>query len=135
MSDPAAIRTLKKRRTRRTAFVWLLAAVFIAGNLWDWIGGHSWGPVQSTDQAIWVHASAALFWLAVAMLSLCLRDLISFVLHRSPPPTINDLPDEPGLWNRLVANPTRRFATHHRGLIGLAGLFAGGVLGHFAWKP
>ena len=90
MSDPAAIRTLKKRRTRRIAFVWLLAAVFIAGNLWDWVGGHSWGPAQNTDQAIWVHTSAALFWLALAMLSLCLRDLVSFVVHRSPPPTIND---------------------------------------------
>jgi hypothetical protein len=133
--EPGAIRTLRKRRTRRVAFLWLLAAVFVGGNLWDWFGGHSWGPVQSTDQAIWVHASAALFWLAVAMLSLCLRDLASFLWHRSRPPTIEDLPEDLDWWNKRVANPARRFAARHRALIGVAGLFAGGALGHFLWKP
>jgi hypothetical protein len=135
MADPGAIHTLRKRRGRRTTLVWLLAAVFIAGNLWDWVGGHSWGPVQGTDQAIWVHASAALFWLAVAMFALCLHDLASFLWHRSPPPTIETLPDDDGWWDRVVANPTRRFAARHRALIGLGGLLAGGVLGHFLWKP
>ena len=135
MADPGTIHTLRKRRARRTTLVGLLVGVFIAGNLWDWFGGHSWGPLQGTDQAIWVHASAALFWLAVAMFALCLHDLGSFLWHRSPPPTVESLPDADGWWDRVVANPTRRFAARHRAVIGLAGLFAGGVLGHFLWKP
>lgn len=133
--EPAAIQKLRKRRTRRIAFLWLLVAVFIGGNLWDWIGGHSWGPVQSTDQGIWVHASAALFWLTFAMLALCLRDLVSLLRHGSRPPTIEDLPDDRNWWDKAVGNPVRRFATRHRALVGLAGLMAGGVLGHFLWKP
>ncbi len=135
MVDPGTLHTLRKRRVRRTTLVGLLAGVFVAGNLWDWTGLHSWGPVQSTDQGIWVHASAALFWLAVAMFVLCLHDLFSFLWHRSPPPTIESLPDDDGWWDRAVANPIRRFAARHRALIGLGGLLAGGVLGHFLWKP
>ena len=132
-ADP--VRTLRRRRSRRTAFVWLLVAVVTAGNLWDWVGGHSWGPLQSTDQGIWVHASALLFWLALAMLALCLRDLVSFLLHWSRPPTIDDLPDERDWWNRTVANPIRHLAADHRAVVGLIGLLGGGVLGHFFWKP
>jgi hypothetical protein len=66
------------------------------------------------------------------MLVLCIRDLLSFLRHDSPPPTIETLSDDDGWWNAHVANPTRRFAARHRALIGLAGLLGGGVLATFS---
>jgi hypothetical protein len=126
---------LRRRRARRVGFIWILIVVVAAGNAWDFWGGHSWGPEQAGTQAIWVHASAALFWLALGMLFLCLRDLGSIVLHGSHPPTIDELDDTTHWWSKLVANPTRRFVRTHQGLIGFVGLSAGALFGHFLWKP
>jgi len=130
------------RHLRRSGFIWVLVLVFVAGNLWDWFGGHSWGPAQSTDNFLWVHASAALFWLGLAMLSLCFRDLLSFVIHRSPPPIGSDLPDTGPWWNRYVrwwnhhlGHRIHEFASGHQALVGLAFLGAGALFGHFLWQP
>ncbi len=133
--DSDTHKALKGRRARRVGFIWLLAIVFIAGNLWDWFGGHSWGKAQSTNQSLVVHASAALFWLGLAMLSLCIRDLISILIHKSRPPTIEDLPEQRGWWDRNMGNPVRKWAKNHQALVGLTGLVAGALFGYFVWKP
>jgi len=130
------------RHIRRVGFIWLFVLVFLAGNLWDWFGGHSWGPQQSGGNSMWVHASAALFWLGVAMLSLCLKDLSSFLIHRSPPPVGGQLPARGPWWIRPIlwwdhhlGRPIHRIASKNQALVGLVFLAAGAVFGHFVWKP
>ena len=134
-ADAKTRKIVKARRNRRVGFIWLFALVFVAGNLWDWFGGHSWGPEQATNQAIWVHISAGLFWLALAMFFLCLRDLGSFLLHGKPPPIGVDTAHDASWWDRMVGNPVRRRIEAHTALIGVAGLFAGALFGYFFWKP
>ena len=125
----------KRRRGRRVGFIWILLVVIAGGNLWDLIGGHSWGPAQLTDQAVWVHASAALFWLAAGMFVLCIRDLGSIIVHRTRPPTLDDVDAADRWWSRVIADPIRRFAHAHAGLVGFIGLMIGAVFAHFLWKP
>src|SRR5207248_7193060 len=76
-----------------------------------------------------------LFWLALAMLSLCVRDLVSLLVHRSQPPTFENLPGGTKWWTRIIADPARRWLGAYQGLVGIAGLIGGAVLGHFLWKP
>ena len=131
----ADLSLLRRRRASRVGFIWLLVLVFGVGNVLDWFGWHSWGPLQNSDQGVWVHGAAALFWLALAMLSLCVRDLVSLLVHRSQPPTFENLPGGTKWWTRIIADPARRWLGAYQGLVGIAGLIGGAVLGHFLWKP
>jgi hypothetical protein len=117
--------------------------LFVAGNAWDWVGGHSWGPAQSTQSSLVVHASAALFWLALSMLALCVRDLISFLIHHSPSPPPNEAVEagsswwSRGLqwWNAHFTLPVHEWASRNQALIGVGCVAAGALFGHFVWQP
>ena len=96
------------------------------------MGWLKWGPAQSDpNQRLWVYASAAMFWLAAAMLALCIRDLASFLRHGSRPPTQSELPAD----SKNPGNPIRRWMESYQALAGAIGLIAGALIGHFAWKP
>jgi len=133
--NPDSQEVLEARRKRRLAAIWVLAAVVVAGNLAGWLGLITWGPAQS-DPGHWVgvHASAFLFWVAVGMLLLCIRDLVSIRSHGSRPPTYVELTDE-GASSRFrkPANAVRRWMAKNQAIVGAAGLIAGAILGHRFW--
>jgi TRAP-type C4-dicarboxylate transport system permease small subunit len=132
--NPESQEILEARRKRRLATIWVLAATVVAGNLAGWLGFIKWGPLQS-DPSHWVgvHASAFLFWIAVGMLLLCIRDLVSIRLHGSTPPTYQELTAESTSRVRKPANAVRRWMAKNQALVGAAGLIAGATLGHRFW--
>jgi hypothetical protein len=132
--NPESQEILEARRKRRLATIWVLAVVVVAGNLAGWLGFIKWGPLQS-DRSHWVgvHASAFLFWVAIGMLLLCIRDLVSIRSHGSRPPTFEELTDEASSRFRKPANAVRRWMTKNQAIVGAAGLIAGAILGHRFW--
>lgn len=133
MPPPAANREsqshLEDRRKRRVAAIWILGGVVIAGIVAGWLGWPRWGPRDSFE----VRASGAIFWLAVGMLGLCIRDLISIRRHGSRPPTYEDLDEDAGRF-RKPANVIRRWMSKNQALVGVIGLASGALLGHFYWQ-
>ena len=126
---------IQARRTRRVASIWLAVLVFVGGNVAGWVGLLHWGPAQSdSKQLLWVHASAAMFWLAAAMLFVSVRDLVSIRRHGSRPPTEEDLPDDTGQFGK-PANVIRKWMAKYQALVGAIGLVVGALFAHFVWKP
>jgi hypothetical protein len=130
-----AARSVQKRRQRwRLGAVTVAIAVFAVGNALDLLRLHSWGPAANSKQWIWIQASAALFWLALAWFAVSLADLVSILRHGSRPPTVEDLDQDEDPQDRIL-NPIRRRASMYHPALGLAGLVVGGLFGHFFWKP
>jgi hypothetical protein len=130
---------IKGRRKRRFVAIWIIAAVFLVGNALDLLGVINWGPGQSNpDSRVTVLLSAALFWVAVAMVILCFRDLVSIFKHHSRPPTLEDLKnakaeagevdDTGSFWNEAT-----EWIQKHQAIVGLIGFVVGAIGAHFFW--
>jgi hypothetical protein len=130
---------IKGRRKRRLVAIFIVGAVFLVGNALDLLGVINWGPGQNNpDSRVTVLLSAALFWVAVAMVILCFRDLVSIFTHGSRPPTLADLKkaqddagdvaDTGSLWNEAS-----EWMQKHSALVGLIGFVVGALGGHFFW--
>src|SRR5881628_3784223 len=82
------------RHVRRLSVIWIFGGVVIGGNVLDWLGVLDWGPTQHrSPDWIWVNASAAMFWLALAMFAVSLYDVVSVWVHGPKQPPWKDLPD------------------------------------------
>src|SRR6266702_1339697 len=98
-------------------------------------GWNLWAPNSPPPKGwdwVWLHASATMFWLALAMFGLSARDLVSVLIHNGVrPPTQDDLSDGNDRPIRRRANRVRGWSVRHRALIGLGGIVFGGLFGHF----
>jgi hypothetical protein len=130
---------IKGRRKRRFVAIWIIVAVGLAGNALDLLGVITWGPGQnSKDDRVFVLLSAGLFWVAVSMVLLCLRDLISIFKHHSRPPTLEDLKNAQAAEGKEVDtgsvwNEATEWMQKHQALVGLFGFVVGAIGGHFLW--
>jgi hypothetical protein len=124
------------RRRRRVQAIGVILVVCLIGNVAGWFGWPTWGPIQNDPKLrLWVYVSAAVFWLAVAMLLVCLRDLTSMLSHHGErPPTHDDLQDDSGIIG-APAKKIRPWVAKYQAAIGAIALVIGAIAGHYFWKP
>lgn len=131
LGQPETARHHQRGVQPRPRVVWMAVLVFIAGNAADLMNWVPWGPNRASG---WVHASAAAFWLAAAVLVVATVDLYRLVHSRADDSAGGQLRRSDGPISRRTP-AIRAWVRHNHALLGAVGLIVGGVVGHFIWKP